>query len=97
VAWLLRLFWAAVALLLFFLAALAVNQNDIALEFLVWRTPSISVFWWILAAFAMGLLLGLLGMTVVSVRLGFKNRLLAKRLEESERELRRVRNITLHE
>ena len=92
-----RLFWAAVALLVFFFAALAVNQEYIALEFIVWQTPSISVFWWLLAAFALGLLLGLLGITVLSARLGFKNRSLSKRLEESESELRRVRNMTLHE
>jgi uncharacterized integral membrane protein len=95
--WLLRFFWALVALLLFFFAALAVNQEHIALEFLVWQTPRVSVFWWILAAFVLGLLLGLLGITVLSARYGFKNRSLTKRLEESENELRRVRNMTLHE
>ena len=96
-AWLLRFFWAVVALLLFFFAALAVNQEHIALQFLVWQTPRVSVFWWILTAFVLGLLLGLLGITVLRARLGFKNRSLTKRLEESENELRRVRNMTLHE
>ncbi|MFP6816457.1 MAG: lipopolysaccharide assembly protein LapA domain-containing protein [Pseudomonadales bacterium] len=96
-AWLSRFFWAAVALLVFFFAALAVNQEHIALEFIVWETPRISVFWWLLAAFALGLLLGLLGITVLSTRFGFRNRALSKRLEESERERRRVRNMTLHE
>ena len=96
-AWLSRFFWAAVALLVFFFAALAVNQEHIALEFIVWETPRISVFWWLLAAFALGLLLGLLGITVLSTRFRFRNRALSKRLEESERELRRVRNMTLHE
>lgn len=96
-AWLMRFFWAAVALLVFFFAALAVNQEHITLEFLLWQTPQLSVFWWLLAAFALGLLLGLLGITVSSTRLGFKVRSLSKRLEESESELRRVRNMTLHE
>lgn len=93
----LRLLWAVVALLVFFFAALAVNQEHISLEFLAWQTPRISVFWWLLAAFALGLLLGLLGITVLSTRLGFKNRSLSKRLKESDSELRRVRNLTLHE
>jgi len=96
-AWLSRFFWAMFALLLFFFAALAVNQEHITLEFLVWQTPRMSVFWWLLAAFGLGLLLGLLGITVLSTRLGFKNRSLSKRLDESESELRRVRNMTLHE
>ncbi len=96
-AWLLRLFWAVSALLVFFFAALAVNQERIVLEFLVWETGEASVFWWMFGAFVLGLLLGLLGITVLSTRLGFKNRSLSKRLEESERELRRVRNLTLHE
>lgn len=96
-AWLARLFWAVVALLLFFFAALAVNQQDVALQFLSWQTPTRSVFWWLLAAFAFGLLLGLLGITVVSARHRFRNRSLSKRLEASEAELRRVRNMTLHE
>lgn len=96
-AWLMRLFWAAVALLAFVFAALAVNQEKIALELLIWQTSAESVFWWLLAAFVLGLLLGLLGITVVRTRLGFKNRSLSKRLAESESELRRVRNMTLHE
>ena len=66
-AWLARLFWGAVALLVFFFAALAVNQEQIALAFIVWETPSISVFWWLLAAFTLGLLLGLLGITVLGL------------------------------
>jgi len=96
-AWLSRIFWAVLALLLFFFAALAVNQEPIALQFLVWHTPQLSVFWWLLAAFALGLLLGLLGITVSTTRLGFKNRSLSRRLQESERELRQARNLTLHE
>jgi uncharacterized integral membrane protein len=96
-SWLIRLFLAILALLAFFLAALAVNQQEISLHFLSWQTPAISVFWWLLGAFASGLLLGLLGITVVSTRQRFKNRGLAKRLSQAESELQRVRNMTLHE
>ena len=51
VAWLTRLFWGLLAVSVFFLAALAVNQEPVALQFLTWRSPVISVFWWLLAAF----------------------------------------------
>ena len=96
-AWLLRLLLAVLAILAFLLAALAVNQQEITLQFLSWQTPTLSVFWWLLAAFGGGLLLGLLGITVVSARHRLKNRSLAKRLDQAESELHRVRNITLQE
>lgn len=96
-AWLLRLIWALLALLAFFLAALAVNQEPLSLRFLNWQTPALSVFWWLLAAFAGGLLLGLLGITVVSARHRLRERGLTKRLNQAQTELQRVRNATLHE
>ena len=46
--WLARMFLAVAAALLFMLAALAVNQDHIALQFLGWGAPQISVFWWLL-------------------------------------------------
>ena len=90
-AWLLRLFWAALALLVFFFGALAVNQGHIALEFLIWRTPEISVFWWLLAAFALGLLTGVTGLTLISMKQGLSNRRLGKQLEEKDLELQKLR------
>ena len=96
-AWLLRLLVALLALLAFLLAALAVNQQEITLQFLRWQTPTLSVFCWLLGAFGGGLLLGLLGITVVSARARLHNRSLAKRLAQAETELRQVRNMTLQE
>lgn len=90
-AWLIRLFWAALALLLFFFAALAVNQGHIALEFLIWRTPEISVFWWLLAAFSLGLLVGITGLTLVSMKQSLRNRRLAKQLQQRDQELQQLR------
>ena len=95
-SWLARLFWGILAVALFLLAALAVNQAPIALEFLTWRTPEVSVFWWLLAAFAAGLLMGLLGITVMTT-LNLRNRRLAKRLDNAEQELRKVRSLAIHE
>ncbi len=90
-AWLIRLFWAALALLVFFFAALAVNQGHIALEFLIWRTPEISVFWWLLVAFALGLLIGITGLTLISMKQGLRNRRLTKQLGERDQELQKLR------
>ena len=92
-----KLFWAVLAVFAFFLAALAVNQEPVALRFLNWETPEWSVFWWLLAAFGAGLLLGLLGITVLTTRLSLRNRRLSKQLGNAEQELRKVRNLALHE
>lgn len=96
-SWLSRLFWVTLAIISFFLAALAVNQDPVVLHFLSWETPSLSVFWWLLAAFGLGLLLGLLGITVLSARLGLQNRRLSKQLGHAEQELQRVRNFSLQD
>jgi uncharacterized membrane protein YciS (DUF1049 family) len=96
-SWLAKVFWALLAILLFFLAALAVNQDPVVLKFLNWQTPSISVFWWLLAAFGAGLLIGLLGITVLTTRLSLKNRRLEKRLGNAEKELHKVRKATLQD
>ena len=96
-SWLARVFWALLAIILFFLAALAVNQDPVVLRFLAWQTPSISVFWWLLAAFGVGLLIGLLGITVLTTRLSLKNRKLSKQLGNAEQELHQVRKGTLQD
>ncbi len=90
-AWLIRLFWAALALLVFFFAALAVNQGHIALEFLIWRTPEISVFWWLLVAFALGIFTAISGLTLISMKQGLRNRRLTKQLGERDQELQKLR------
>ena len=96
-SWLAKFFWAALAVILFFLAVLAVNQEPVQLQFLSWQTPSLSVFWWLLGAFLLGLLAGLLGITVLTTRLSVKNRRLAKQLGNAAQELRKVRNLTLQD
>lgn len=93
--WLGRLFWALLALLVFLFAALAVNQEQIALQFVTWRTPEASVFWWLLAAFAAGLLVGLIGIAWSTTRLSLRNRGLNKRLTNTERELNKLQQAGL--
>lgn len=87
IAWLVRLFWGLLALGLFLLAALAVNQEPIALKFLNWQSPQVSVFWWLLGAFGLGLGLGLLGTLVANTRLRLLNRRLGKELTRAEKAL----------
>ena len=93
--WLGRLFWALLALLVFLFAALAVNQEQIALQFVTWRTPQLSVFWWLLLAFSAGLLIGLIGVAWSTTRLSLKNRGLNKRLTNTERELNKLQQAGL--
>jgi hypothetical protein len=93
--WLSRLFWVLLALLVFLFAALAVNQEQIALQFVTWRTPEVSVFWWLLAAFSAGLLVGLIGIAWSTTRLSLKIRGLNKRLTATERELNKLQQTGL--
>jgi len=94
-SWLGRLFWAVLALLVFLFSALAVNQDEIALQFVTWRTPEISMFWWLLAAFVLGLTLGLVGVAWSTARLSLRNRSLTKRLGAAEAELGKARQTGL--
>ena len=95
--WLARLFWATLAIVFFLGAALAVDQTPISLHFLEWQTTELSVFWWLIGAFLLGLLCGLFGITVSKTRLGLRNRKLNKQLSNAEQELRKVRNLAIHE
>jgi uncharacterized membrane protein YciS (DUF1049 family) len=96
-SWLSRLLWGCLALAAFFFAALAVNQSQVGLRFLVWETPQISVFWWLLLAFAVGLTIGLISVSLVSVRARLQHRSLSRKLVASEKEVQQLRNSSLHE
>ena len=44
---------------MFVFAALAVNQQQVALSFVRWQTPfTLSIFWWLLMALLLGIFLG---------------------------------------
>ena len=67
----------------FLFAALAVNQEQVALTFAVWQTPfTLSIFWWLLSALVVGIALGALYGGWVNVRYRFANRRLRKALEK---------------
>tara|TARA_A100001037_G_scaffold286478_2_gene294908 strand:+ start:490 stop:780 length:291 start_codon:yes stop_codon:yes gene_type:complete len=67
---LVRIVWVVFILLTFVIAVLAVNQDQISLKFLSWSTVSVSAFWWLLAAFSVGFISGLLSMLIPFIRRG---------------------------
>ena len=72
----------------FLFAALAVNQQQVALTFAVWRTPfTLSIFWWLLGALVIGVALGALYGGWMNVRYRFANRRLSKALDKAQQQL----------
>jgi uncharacterized integral membrane protein len=71
---LVKLFWVVFAILLFVFAVLAVNQDAVALRLLSWRSPEISVFWWMLLSFTLGVVLAGIGFGLMSMRLRWRHR-----------------------
>ncbi|MDD9999315.1 MAG: lipopolysaccharide assembly protein LapA domain-containing protein [Rhodospirillaceae bacterium] len=89
--WLRRALALLLALVLFLVAVVAVNQDRISLRFLAWQTPELSVFWWLLIALLLGLLLGLASAAGVTARRSMRNRRLRKELRAAGEEIERLR------
>ena len=62
------------------LGLLGQNQELVALKLIDYETPAFSVFWWILAAFGAGLVLGLLLLFISNTKHVFEKRRLNKEL-----------------
>lgn len=78
------------------LAALSVNQHETALTFAIWQTPfELSMFWWLLAAFLLGLFAGLINAAWVGIRRRLEVRRLRTALEKANAELERLRSVTI--
>ncbi len=91
--WLKSIVLLVAMLVAFLFAALAVNQQEITLSFAVWQTPfALSMFWWLLAAFAVGLLLGLLNAIWVNMKHRLQVRKLRQSLAQTTAELERLRS-----
>lgn len=86
-----RLLWAVAGVLVFAFALLAVNQGRVALRFLGWETPEISVFWWLLLAFLLGAATTAILFTVTALRHRMRQRHLNRELQATRRELERLR------
>ena len=57
--WLKTLLFICFLLVVFVFAALAVNQQQVALSFVRWQTPfTLCIFWWLLMALLLGIFLG---------------------------------------
>ena len=83
-------------LIAFLLATLAVNQQEMALTFAVWETPfKLSMFWWLLAAFLIGLSFGLSNALWMNVKARLQTRKLKQSLAQTESELERLRSLTV--
>ncbi|MDP6374763.1 MAG: LapA family protein [Pseudomonadales bacterium] len=96
-SWLGRVLIFVSAVVVFVFAAIAVNQTHISLTFLLWTTPEISVFWWLLIAFITGLSLGALWFAVVSTRQRLREAKLNRELSASQKELSQLRNLPVQE
>ena len=94
--WLKSIVLLVAMLLAFLIAALAVNQQQITLTFAVWETPfGLSVFWWLFAAFLVGLFFGLLNAVWVNVKQRLRVRKLRQSLAQATSELERLRALNL--
>ena len=82
------LFFISVLILVFIFAALAVNQQQVALSFVGWQTPfTLSIFWWLFMALLLGVLLGWLYNLVRHLPLRLQVRRLKKSLAVAEQAL----------
>ncbi|MGA1372596.1 MAG: lipopolysaccharide assembly protein LapA domain-containing protein [Pseudomonadales bacterium] len=66
------------ALLVVLFGLLAVNQAPVALRLLIWESPAISLFWWLLLAFVVGMLVGGVSATVAGFRRRARQRVRAQ-------------------
>jgi uncharacterized integral membrane protein len=89
-----RLLVGVTLLMVALLAAVAVNQEQVSLRFLVWQTPEWSVFWWIFMAFVAGGVLGHVLALFSTVPLRLERRRLQKALVVAEQEASQLKSPT---
>ncbi len=73
-----------VALALFLLAVVAVNQEQVSVRFLSWKTPEWSLYWWLLIAFFAGVGVGALTLLLSPTKGALAMRRLRKQWQEAE-------------
>ena len=69
-----RLLAGLAAIALFLFALIAVNQEEVSIRFLAWRTPEWSLFWWLLIAFSAGVAVGALALLPARIRGAIRQR-----------------------
>ena len=78
-------------ILLFLFGALAVGQPEVALKFAGRETPlQLSVFWWLLLAFVVGLAFGLFNTFWVNFNLRINNRKLRSELTQAQNKVKQL-------
>ena len=89
--WIRTLLAIITLLVAFVLSVLAVRQPEVALNFVYWQTPfAISVFWWLLIAFVLGILLGVINTAWVATKHRLANRRLQRELAQQQAEIERL-------
>ena len=71
---------------LFLFAVIAVNQEQVSIRFLNWRSPELSLYWWLLIAFLAGAAVGAAALLPGRARSALRNRRLRKALNESNQQ-----------
>jgi uncharacterized membrane protein YciS (DUF1049 family) len=97
-AWLKTFLFLTVLVIVFLSAALAVNQQQVALGFVDWQTPfTLSIFWWLLMALILGIVLGWLYNQVRHLPLRLEVRALKKSLAATESLLEKKESVEAFE
>ena len=78
---------ALVAIALFLFAVIAVNQEQVSIRFLGWRTPELSLYWWLLTAFLAGTAVGVAALLPARAKGALRVRRLRKELDEAKRQV----------
>ena len=75
-------------------AVLAVvdNRGHVALHFLGWATPELSIYWWLVGAFGSGVVVGWLGAGVQVLRARAVVRRIRRDLSRSQADLARAKS-----
>jgi uncharacterized membrane protein YciS (DUF1049 family) len=68
------------------------NRGDVALHFLGWATPEVSIYWWVVSAFGLGVAVGWISAGVHVLRALSGNRRLRRDLDRSQTELARTKS-----
>jgi uncharacterized membrane protein YciS (DUF1049 family) len=68
------------------------NRSGVALRFLGWSTPELSIYWWIIGAFGLGVAVGWMSAGVQVLRVLSGNRRLRRDLDRSQTELARAKS-----
>ena len=91
-----KLLFGAVALIFVVLAAVIVggNQDTVQISFLVWKTPAVPVFWWILAALVVGVLTGYLLSYLSHFNTRRERKRLRRSVDEQASEIQRLKTVS---